>query len=139
MAPKLAAFDDEITQNEKLFARIAAVYDARATRRGSRPSSSGWPGCYYTNFVRAGAKLDAGGEEAAVARSTSASPTLYTKFSQNVLADEDDYVLVLEKRGRPRRPARFGARRRAAAAAEERGTKGKWAIAQHALVRSTRS
>ena len=30
----------------------------------SRPSSSASPGMYYTNFVRAGAKLDRGGEEA---------------------------------------------------------------------------
>ena len=28
MAPKLAAFSDQITQNEKLFKRIAAVYEA---------------------------------------------------------------------------------------------------------------
>src|SRR4029079_3691627 len=28
MAPRLAAFSDRITQNEKLFKRIAAVYDA---------------------------------------------------------------------------------------------------------------
>ena len=31
MAPKLAAFDDEIVQNAKLFARIEAVY--RRARR----------------------------------------------------------------------------------------------------------
>jgi len=31
MAPKLAAFSDKITQNEKLFKRIEAVYDARET------------------------------------------------------------------------------------------------------------
>src|SRR5450432_1440610 len=29
MAPRLAAFSDQITQNERLFKRIAAVYDAR--------------------------------------------------------------------------------------------------------------
>ncbi|PYQ23088.1 MAG: peptidase M3, partial [Acidobacteria bacterium] len=31
MAPRLAAFSDQITQNEKLFQRIAAVYAARQT------------------------------------------------------------------------------------------------------------
>ena len=31
LEPKLAAFRDRITQNDKLFARIAAVYDTRAT------------------------------------------------------------------------------------------------------------
>src|SRR4030095_11415615 len=29
MAPKLAAFSDQITQNEKLFSRVAAVYEVR--------------------------------------------------------------------------------------------------------------
>ena len=31
LAPKLAAFEDEITQNTALFTRIAAVYKHRAT------------------------------------------------------------------------------------------------------------
>src|SRR3989442_15678814 len=31
MAPKLAAFTDQIVQNKELFSRIAAVYDARET------------------------------------------------------------------------------------------------------------
>jgi len=33
MAPILAAFQDEITQNEQLFARVKAVYDARQTSK----------------------------------------------------------------------------------------------------------
>ena len=57
MAPKLAAFSDQITQNPKLFARIKAVYDARETS-GLTPEQKrlGW--FYYNNFVRAGAQLD---------------------------------------------------------------------------------
>ncbi len=58
MAPKLAAFQDQITQNEPLF-RASPPSTRRAGSRASRPSSSGWRGYYYTNFVRAGAKLDA--------------------------------------------------------------------------------
>jgi hypothetical protein len=58
MAPKLAAFSDRITQNEKLFARIAGrLRDARA--RGSDAEQQRLTWLYYTNFVRAGAKLDA--------------------------------------------------------------------------------
>jgi peptidyl-dipeptidase Dcp len=58
MAPKLAAFADEITQNEKLFRRIEAVYSspekAKLTAEQQRLT---W--VRYTDFVRAGAKLDA--------------------------------------------------------------------------------
>ncbi|HEV7502947.1 MAG TPA: M3 family peptidase, partial [Vicinamibacteria bacterium] len=58
MAPKLAAFSDQITQNEKLFKRIAAVYDAR--EKGTlTPEQKRLAWLDYTNFVRAGAKLDA--------------------------------------------------------------------------------
>ena len=62
--PKLAAFRDEITQNETLFARIAAVYDGRETA-GLTPEQQRLAWLDYTTFVRAGAKLDAAGEEAA--------------------------------------------------------------------------
>src|SRR5205085_11531367 len=51
----------------------------------------------------------------------------YTKFSKNLLADETDYVLFLDK---PEDLAGLpdSLRSAAAAAAEERGQKGKWAI-----------
>src|SRR4030095_11980058 len=35
MAPKLAAFNSRITQNDKLFARVRAVYESRETARRS--------------------------------------------------------------------------------------------------------
>jgi peptidyl-dipeptidase Dcp len=52
MAPKLAAFRDRITQNAKLFARIAAVYDARE-KSGLTPEQKRLAWLYYTEFVRA--------------------------------------------------------------------------------------
>ena len=64
---------DEITQNEKLFQRIEAVYDAREKAKLT-PEQQRLAWLDYTNFVRAGAKLDAAGQEAARARSTSAWP-----------------------------------------------------------------
>src|SRR5262249_24708731 len=80
----------------------------------------------YTNFVRAGAKLDAPAK-ARLSEINQRLATLYTKFSQNLLADETDYVLFLDKpedlAGRP-----DSLRQAAAAAAEQRGQKGKWAI-----------
>jgi peptidyl-dipeptidase Dcp len=125
MAPRLAAFGDQITQNEKLFRRIAAVYDARETSSlTAEQKRLAW--LQYTNFVRAGAKLDAASKKR-VAEINQRLATLYTKFSQDVLADEGGYVTVLEAEadlaGLP-----DSLRAAASAAAEERGHKGKWAI-----------
>jgi len=126
MAPKLAAFGDRITQNEKLFARIAAAYEARE-KSGLTPEQQRLAWLYYTNFVRAGAKLDAAAKKR-VAELNERLATLYTTFQQNVLAEEDEEVLLLEAEedlaGLP--PA---ARAAAAAAAEGHGKKGQWAIA----------
>src|SRR5262245_60318134 len=125
MAPKLAAFGDQITQNEKLFRRMAAVYDARETS-GLTPEQKRLVWLDYTNFVRAGAKLDAASKKR-VAEINQRLASLYTKFSQDVLADEGDYVTVLETEadlaGLP--PS---VRAAASAAAEQRGQKGKWAV-----------
>src|SRR5258708_28905290 len=56
MAPRLAAFSDQITQNEKLFQRVAAVYDTRD--KGSlTPEQKRLVWLDYTNFVRAAARL----------------------------------------------------------------------------------
>lgn len=56
MQPKLAAFSDKIYQNAPLFARIAAVY---GSMQNLTPVQQRLCWLYYTNFVRAGAKLDA--------------------------------------------------------------------------------
>ena len=58
MSPKLAAFEDGIYQNDKLFARIALVYAVRESS-GLTPEQQRLTWLVYTNFVRAGAKLDA--------------------------------------------------------------------------------
>ncbi len=125
MAPRLAAFRDKITQNEKLFARIAAVYESRD--KGSlSPEQQRLAWLYYTDFVRAGAKLDVAAKKR-VAAINERLATLYTTFTQNVLGDEQEYLLVLEAEadlaGLP-----ASVRAAAAAAAEARGHQGKWAV-----------
>jgi peptidyl-dipeptidase Dcp len=58
MAPQLAAFQDKITQNTVLFKRIETVYNSPAKKNlTAEQTRLTWR--YYTNFVRAGAKLDA--------------------------------------------------------------------------------
>jgi peptidyl-dipeptidase Dcp len=125
MAPKLAAFADKIFQNEKLFARIAAVYAERESL-GLTPEQQRLVWLHHNNFVRAGAKLDASAKQR-LSTINQALAGLYTKFSQNVLADEEGYVLVLESEadlaGLPE-----SLRSAAAAAAASRGHEGRWAI-----------
>jgi peptidyl-dipeptidase Dcp len=125
MAPRLAAFSDEITQNEKLFQRIEAVYHSPEKAKLT-PEQQRLTWLRYTTFVRSGAKLDAAAKKR-LADINQRLASLYTDFSQNVLADEENYVVILESEadlaGLPE-----SVRAGAAAAAEARGLKGKWAI-----------
>ncbi len=125
MSPKLAELNDRIFQNAKLFARIDAVYAAR-DRMKLTPEQQRLLWLDYTTFVRAGAKLDA----AAKARLTELNQRLaglYTKFSQNVLAEEDSQMVLLKAEadlaGLPE-----AVRDGAASAAADRGKQGQWAV-----------
>ena len=94
MDPKLASFGDKITQNAALFKRIEAVYTSPTkTKLTSEQQRVLW--IYYTNFVRAGAKLDTAAK-ARVAAINTEMAGLFTKFSQNLLADENTYIELTE-------------------------------------------
>ena len=94
MAPRLAAFADKITQNEALFRRIEAVYNSPDKAR-LKPEQQRLAWLYYTNFVRAGARLKPEAK-ARLSQINQQLAGLYTRFSQNVLADETDQFLVLK-------------------------------------------
>jgi peptidyl-dipeptidase Dcp len=125
LAPQLAAFADRITQNEALFHRIEVVYASpEKDRLTAEQQRLVW--LHYTNFVRAGAKLDAASKERLSAINQRLA-TLFTEFNQNVLADEDGQHLVLESEadlaGLP-----DSLRAAAAAAAAAQGLDGRWLI-----------
>jgi peptidyl-dipeptidase Dcp len=86
MEPRLAAFFDRIVQNTKLFARIAAVYEAR-DQSNLTPEQKRLAWLKYREFARSGAKLDAESKKR-VGAINERLATLYATFSQNVLADE---------------------------------------------------
>lgn len=93
MEPKLAAFADQITQNEKLFKRIESVYNSpEKNKLTAEQQRLVW--LYYTNFVRAGAKLDVT-SKARLSEINQKLAALFTDFSQNLLGDEMDNKLVL--------------------------------------------
>lgn len=94
MDPKLAAFSDKVTQNEPLFKRIEAVYNSPEKSKLT-PEQQRLVWRYYTNFVRAGAKLGIE-PKARLAEVNQQLAALYTKFSQNLLSDENDKYLELK-------------------------------------------
>lgn len=125
MAPKLAALEDKIYQNTELFKRIEAVYSSPAKNDlSSEQQRLVW--LYHNNFVRAGAKLDEKAKERLTAINGELAK-LFTAFRNNVLADETDLFVVLEKeadlKGLP--SSLIDA---AAAEAERREMPGKWII-----------
>ncbi|HKP83786.1 MAG TPA: M3 family metallopeptidase [Pyrinomonadaceae bacterium] len=125
MEPRIASFRDQVFQNEPLFKRIEAVYNSPAKAKlNAEQQRLTW--VYYTNFVRAGARLSADAKKR-LSQINQQLAGLYTKFSQNVLAEETDQFLVLksedELAGLP--PSLRDA---AAAAAETKKQPGTWVI-----------
>ena len=122
MAPRLAAHQDRITQNGPLFARIEKVYEGRG---GLGPEQQRLAWYYFTTFVRAGARLDAPAK-GRVAALNERLAALYTQFTQNVLADEDSFVLLDRESDLAGLPSSF--RAAAAESAAANGRAGKWAV-----------
>lgn len=125
LAPKLAAFDDKIKLNAKLFERIDTVYAARdSSGLTDEQKRLAWK--YYDSFVRAGAKLNPT-EKARMAEINEKLASLFTKFSQNVVADEADQFIALDNEkdlaGLPET-----LRQSAATEAASRKMPGKWVI-----------
>jgi peptidyl-dipeptidase Dcp len=124
MSPRLAAHRDKIVQNARLFERIAAVYEGpERAKLDTEQQRLVWD--KYTDFVRTGARLDAGAKKK-LGDINQRLATLYTQFSQNVLADEGRYVLVEREADLDGLPEAQVAS--AAAEAAARGHEGRWAI-----------
>jgi peptidyl-dipeptidase Dcp len=124
-SPRVAAHWAKIRMNEALFARIDNLFrnrdalklDAEQARVLER---------YHTTHRRHGAALDAK-SRARLAEITERLAALGTAFSQNVLADEQSYTLVLETEDELAGLPDF-VRAAARAAAEERGLAGKHVV-----------
>ncbi|MCH2058600.1 MAG: M3 family metallopeptidase [Thalassotalea sp.] len=124
MAPKLSAFFSKINQNEKLFARVAAVYNGEEMKT-LRKDQQRLVWLVYNGFARNGATLE-GDAKARYAEINQRLAELHTKFANNVLADEENYVLYLDE-------SQLGGltesiKNAAASAAKERGKEGKFAV-----------
>jgi peptidyl-dipeptidase Dcp len=95
MAPKLSAFFSKINQNEKLFTRIETVYNSDEVKMLT-PEQQRLVLLTYNDFARNGATLNTE-DKKRYADINQRLAELHTKFGNNVLADEESYVLYLNK------------------------------------------
>ncbi len=124
LAPMLSEYRTTIIQNERLFARVKAVYEGEELKSRS-PAEQRLVKLIYDRFARQGATLE-GAQKQRYAAIQKRLAELHTKFGNNVLADEEKYVVYLNKDQLGGLPASYKAA--AAAAAKERGQEGKWAV-----------
>jgi peptidyl-dipeptidase Dcp len=123
MAPRLSAHFTSITQNEALFDRVRAVYESETT--SLRPDQQRLLQLVYDGFARNGATLE-GEAKARYAAIEERLAELHTRFANNVLADEEKYVLCITDEQLGGLPVSFV--QAAKAAGEERCGEGGYAI-----------
>ena len=124
-APKLAAHEDAINLNPKLFARVKAIYDQRASLHLD-PESLQLLNVYYMQFTHAGALLS-DADKAKLRDINSRDATLETAFQQKLLAATKAGGLVVDDKAELAGLS-DGEIAAAAQAAEARGLKGKWVL-----------
>ena len=122
-SPRIQAANDAIVFNDKLFARIAAIYAARDN--GLTPEQKRLVELRHDRFVNAGAKLDAK-QKADLGRINQDLSKLFTEFGNKVLAEENTWV-ILEKKDIAGLPASLVSAYKAAAVDRKLGDD-KWAV-----------
>jgi peptidyl-dipeptidase Dcp len=93
MEPRLSAHTSSVIQNDALFARVRAVYEGEEMQT-LRPDRRRLVQLVYDQFARNGATLE-GEAKARYAEIDQRLSELYTQFANNVLADEEKYVLCI--------------------------------------------
>ncbi len=120
--PKLAAADDAVWMNEALYNKVRKIY-SRRSELGLDRDQQRLLDKFNTRFERGGAKLGAE-QKSRLAAINEELATLTSKFTQNLLAENDTNYLVLESRDLVGIPndLRLEAKREA----ESRGYDKKW-------------
>nr|WP_255423248.1 M3 family metallopeptidase [Undibacterium sp. CY21W] len=125
LAPKLSAHQDVILMNAKLFKRINAIISQRDKLKLDAESNR-LLDRYYTDFVRAGAKLS-DSDKAKLKAINAQLASLGTKFSQNVLKETNASAVIVEHKEQLKGLSE-GEINTAAAAAKAKGLDGKYLI-----------
>ena len=124
-APKLAAHQDAIYLNAKLYARVKALYDRR-NALGLDPEARYLVERYNLNFVRAGAQLSEA-DKTTLRALNQEEAKLTTEFTDKVLADTNESAVVISDRGELAGLDEGGIAA-TAEAAKERKLDGKWVL-----------
>ncbi|MFT5451402.1 MAG: peptidyl-dipeptidase Dcp, partial [Enterobacterales bacterium] len=124
IVPLLSAFRSKITQNSVLFNRIKTVYEGEALKTMSSAQQR-LVQVIYDSFARNGATLDKKAK-LRTAEINQSLAELQTKFGNNVLADEENYVVYLDENQLSGLSEAF--KTVAKSAAKERGNPSGWAI-----------
>jgi peptidyl-dipeptidase Dcp len=93
MAPILSEFSSKISQNSALFNRIKTVYE-NSLKTPLEDDQQRVVQLIYEGFAMDGAELDEA-KKARYAAINKELSTLYTNFANNILADEENYVVYL--------------------------------------------
>ncbi|WP_040506713.1 M3 family metallopeptidase [Gillisia limnaea] len=124
LAPKISEYSSKISQNKPLYERIKTIYN-RSQQNPLEDDQQRVVQLIYENFAMEGAGLDPEAKKRYAEINMELS-RLYTKFSSNVLADEEGYVVYLGKDQLDGLPESFV--KASAKAANDRGEEGKYAI-----------
>lgn len=124
MAPVLSEFFTKITQNENLFQRVKTVYESDEVKE-MRPDQQRLVWLTYDGFASNGATLEGEAKER-YGEINKRLAELHTKFSNNVLADEENYVTYFSADQLSGLPDSYVTA--AAAAASQRDREGEYAV-----------
>lgn len=123
IAPKLAELSNDLLLNDKIFARVKAVYDQHNSLKLSTEEAQLLDKTYKA-FVRNGAKLSVQQKEQ-LREIDRKIALLGQNYSENVLKSTNEYILVVnDKNDLKGLPA--SVIEEAASTAEEKGKKGAW-------------
>lgn len=125
--PRLSAHNDAILMNERLFERVKAVYESRLSKDLEKDQIR-LTEKVYDRFVRSGALLD-DEKKARLAQINEELSAASVRFSNNVLAENNKFVLLLDAKEVESLPntVRESAREKAASLGED----GKYAFTLH--------
>lgn len=124
VAPKLANFQSQVHQNDRLFQRIKTIYEQR-NDSDLNAEQKRVVELIYDDFASNGATLSGAAKERYAAINQRLAE-LHTRFANNVLADEEGYDIFLEEDQLGGLPQSFVAA--AGTLAAEKGQPGKYAV-----------
>ncbi|MBE7641150.1 M3 family peptidase [Salegentibacter sp. BLCTC] len=124
LSPKISEYSSKISQNTALFERIKTVYENSQENPLPAPEQRVID-LIYEEFAMEGANLNKE-DKARYAEINKELSELYTKFSNNVLAEEENYIVYLTEDQLSGLPESYI--KAAASTAEANGESGKYAV-----------